>query len=205
MKNIINSVLLLAILGMQVAFLYLLLNPVNIYNQLSSVNIINEVTKDKNLPPNELPQIGVVGDGKNLADIEVIKKTNAIDADVYKDAKNGDYVLGYTNKLIIYRPSEKKVIYEGPSSQQKLAASKQTLVTQVMNKVMSSNLLPKDFQGVPNISIVTSPEELKKNGDLYKDAQANDLVATFSTGLIAIYRPSTDAIVKSGTVSTVIK
>jgi hypothetical protein len=205
MKNIINSVLLLAILAMQVAFLYLLLNPVNIYNQLTSVNVINEVTKDKNLPPNELPQIGVVGDGKNLADIEVIKKTNAIDADVYKDAKNGDYVLGYTNKLIIYRPSEKKVIYEGPSSQQKLASSKQTLVTQVMNKVMSSNLLPKDYQGVPNISIVTSPEELKKNGDLYKDAQANDLVATFSTGLIAIYRPSNDTIVKSGTVSTVIK
>ena len=195
----ITTFLILVILVMQGLFLYLLINPINVLNQLNSVNIINKVTAANNLPINELPQIGVVGDKKSLADADTIRKTNAIDAEVYKDAKDGDYVLGYTTRLVIYRPSEDKVIYDGQSSQQKLQAGQQALVSTVVKQAVATNLVPKDYALVPQISVVTSAEDLRKGNDFYKEVVKDDLVATFTNpNLVVVYRPSTQQIVKSG-------
>ena len=195
----ITTFLILVILVMQGLFLYLLINPINVLNQLNSVNIINKVTAANNLPINELPQIGVVGDKKSLADAETIRKTNVIDAEVYKDAKDGDYVLGYTTRLVIYRPSEDKVIYDGQSSQQKLQAGQQTLITSIVKQAVAANLVPKDYAQIPQISVVTSAEDLRKGNEFYKDVIKDDLVATFTNpNLVAIYRPSTQQIIKSG-------
>lgn len=191
---------------MQLGFLYLLINPLNTLNQLESVKVINEVTKERNLPINELPQIGVIGDNKMLADIDTIKKTNTIDAEIYKDAQNGDYVLGYSNKLVIYRPTTKEVIYEGLSPQQKLSAKQQDIVTGVLKKIVEANLIPADYNKVPQMSIVTNAEEQMKINDFYKNVAKDDIIATFiEPNLIVIYRPSTNQIVNSGQIQVSIK
>jgi hypothetical protein len=185
---------------LQFAILYLILNPINIYNQLTTVQVINEVVKTVSIPPNELPQVGIIGDKKNLQNIDELKKGNAIDAEIYKDAKNGDYVIGYTSKLIIYRPDGKKIVYEGDTPQQKIVKSQQNLVAQVQKKTLEAKLI-SDQTPVPQASLVTDPEKVRSSNEFYKDVQLNDIVANFTNpNLIVIYRPSSDSIIKSGQV-----
>jgi hypothetical protein len=199
----ITSFFIFVILVMQGLFLYFLINPINVANQLNSVQKINkiETLAATPLPINELPQRGVIGDKVSLADIATIKATNQIDAEVYKNAADGDYVFGYSNagRLIIFRPSEDKIIYDGDSSTKKLQVGQQTLVASVVKSAIGAGLIPADYKQAPQISVVTSPDDLKKGNDFYKDAVKDDLVATFTTpNLVVIYRPSTQQIVKSG-------
>ena len=211
-KNVINKTLTVLkkltpvlIITLQVVIIYLIVNPINLYSQLSSVKIINEISDKVSVPPNELPQIGIIGDKKNLQDIDTLQKNNGIDAQIYKDARDGDYVVGYTSKLIIYRPDNKKIIYEGDTPQQILAKSQQTLIQLVQKKVLENKLI-NEKTPAPQASVVVDPESVKKGNDFYKDVQANDVIANFtSPDLIVIYRPSDDTIVKSGVVSFSIK
>ena len=204
MSKIIGAATLLILL-LQAGIFYLILNPINLYNQLTTVQVINEITKSIQIPPNELPQVGIIGDKKNLQPIDDLKKGNAIDAEIYKDAKNGDYVLGYTSKLIVYRPSDKKVIYEGDTPQQKVAKSQQTLIALVSKKALDGKLIT-DKTATPQASVVTDAEKVKNSNEFYKDVQNNDVIANFSNpDLIIIYRPSSDSIIRSGQVSLSIK
>ena len=204
MSKIIGAATLLILL-LQAGIFYLILNPINLYNQLTTVQVINEITKSIQIPPNELPQVGIIGDKKNLQPIDDLKKGNAIDAEIYKDAKNGDYVLGYTSKLIVYRPSDKKVIYEGDTPQQKVAKSQQTLIALVSKKALDGKLIT-DKTATPQASVVTDAEKVKNSNEFYKDVQNNDVIANFSNpDLIVIYRPSSDSIIRSGQVSLSIR
>lgn len=209
------SLAIVLILIFQAAILYLFLNPINLLNQLSTVQVINDVTKlvsenkdGGQVPPNELPQVGVIGDGKNLKNIDELKKGNAIDAEIYKDAQNGDYVVGYTSKLVIYRPSEKKVIYNGETPQQKLnqnqQAQQQVIVT-VSKAALDAKLITEQTP-VPQASVVTDAEKVKAGNAFYSVVQNNDIIATYSNpDLIVIYRPSEQKIVKSGKIEIAIK
>ena len=204
MSKIIGAATLLILL-LQAGIFYLILNPINLYNQLTTVQVINEITKSIQIPPNELPQVGIIGDKKNLQPIDDLKKGNAIDAEIYKDAKNGDYVLGYTSKLIVYRSSDKKVIYEGDTPQQKVAKSQQTLIALVSKKALDGKLIT-DKTAIPQASVVTDAEKVKNSNEFYKDVQNNDVIANFSNpDLIVIYRPSSDSIIRSGQVSLSIR
>lgn len=203
--KLILGILLLLILILQGAIFYLILNPINIYNQLTTVQVINSVVKTIQVPPNELPQVGIIGDKKNLQDIETLKKGNTIDAEIYKDAKNGDYVLGYTSKLVIYRSSDKTVVYDGDTPQLKVAKVQQDLIAQVQKVAFDNGLITKDT-AVPQASVVTDPAKVKSSNTFYKDVEQNDIIANFSNpDLIVIYRPSTDKIIKSGQVQLSIK
>jgi hypothetical protein len=199
----ITSILVVAILVMQLVFLYFLVRPINVIEQLTSVQKINKITTltQTPLPITEVPQIGIVGDQKTLADADTIRKTNAIDAEVYLNAQNGDYVLGYSNagRLVIFRPSDEKIIYDGPSSAAKLQVGQQTLISGVLKKTAEAGLIPSDYKLVPQVSVVTSPDDLKKGNEFYKDVLKDDLVASFTNpNLVVIFRPSTQQIVKSG-------
>ena len=199
------GIFLLTIIILQGAIFYLILNPINLYNQLTTVQIINNVVKTVSVPPNELPQVGIIGDKKNLQDIEILKKGNNVDAEIYKDAKNGDYVLGYTSKLVIYRPSDKSVIYEGDTPQQKVAKAQQNLISQVQKVAFDNGLITKET-AIPQASVVTDPSKVKSSNPFYKDVEQNDIIANFSNpDLIIIYRPTTDKIIKSGQVQLNIK
>jgi hypothetical protein len=208
----ILAIIIVAIFVMQVGFLYLLLNPINTLKQLDSVNNINKISTlvDPNnpLPINELPQIGVVGDGSTLADISKIKETNQIDAQVYANAANGDYVLGYNNagRLVIFRPSNSEIVYDGESSSKKLASAQQSLVSTVVSKIKAANIVTADNDQIPQIQVVSNPEEVRKGNEFYKDVQKDDLIVTYSTpSLVAIYRPSTGAFINKGQIQVTIK
>jgi hypothetical protein len=199
------NILLVLILILQGGIFYLILNPINLYNQLTTVQVINNVVKTVSIPPNELPQVGIIGDKKNLQDIETLKKGNSVDAEIYKDAKNGDYVLGYTSKLIIYRPNDKSIVYEGDTPQLKVNKAQQNLIGQVQKTALDNGLITKDTS-VPQASVVTDPTKVKSSNPFYKDVEQNDIIANFSNpDLIVIYRPSTDKIIKSGQVQLNIK
>lgn len=197
------------VLILQLIFLYFLLNPINVFNQLNSVNIINKISANKDiaLPVTELPQIGVIGDGVKLKDIDSIKKENQVDGEIYKNAANGDFVLGYSSKLVVYRPSTDAVIYNGPTPQMKLQETQGAILGLVVKKAKDAKLVPAEYNATPQVSIVTSAEEMKKiNADFYKDVAKDDLVASFSSpNVVMIYRPSEDKIIKSGTIQVAIK
>lgn len=199
LRKFILPLVLLLILLLQGVIVYYILNPYGIYQQLQSVQTINKVSKATQVPPNEFPQVGVIGDGKNLAKADDIRKGNAIDAQIYKDAKDGDYVLGYSSKLVIYRPSDDHVVYDGQTPQAQLASSQKQLVDQVIAKAKSAKAIPETYNSTPQVSVVQDPDQLKKTNEFYADAQKNDVVAIFSNpDLIMIYRPSADAVVKTG-------
>lgn len=114
-----KTFLIVLVVLLQIVILFLLLTQTIYSPQARTNQIIEKATSGLAVPPNEFPQVAVIGDGRNLGDINQIKAGSRIDAEVYKDAQNGDYVLAYSAKLIIYRPSENKVIYDGETPAQK--------------------------------------------------------------------------------------
>jgi hypothetical protein len=201
-----NNALPILVLILQLVLMFLVINPINVLNNLEVVSVINEVGKKTPLPPNEVPVVAVIGDKKNLGTIEEIQKGNEIDKVVYKDAANGDYVLGYTNKLVIYRKNSSTVIYDKESPRQLLATSQTNLVNLVLDAAKIAKIVDANYQTQPTISIVTVPDDLKKVNAFYKDVQKDDIVATFNDlNSVMIYRPSTKAVVNSGKLNVEIK
>ena len=189
------------IVVLQVIIIVLIINPINLYNQALNNQIINEVSKLAIVDPTQTPVIAVVSDADKL------RGANAVQGAVYKDAKNGDYVLGYTNKLIIYRRAEGKVIYDGDNPNTVLDKAQKTAVASIISKAKAAGLLESSSEEQPQLSTVTDPELLKKqDATFYKDAQKDDIIAVFpQKGLIVIYRQNVDVIIKSGKYQTVIK
>jgi hypothetical protein len=203
-KSYLVSILLAIMIILQLGIVYLALNPINVFNQLQSVQNINRATKKVSVPL-EIPQTGQIGDKKTLGTIEDLKK-NAIDGEIYKDAKDGDYVLGYTSKLVIYRPSEDKVIYDGETPAMKLKSSQDNLVNNLNKKALDGKVIKE--ASIPQVQLVTDADALKKTNEFYKDVAKDDIIATYSTPtgtVIMVYRPSTDVVVKSGTIQLSIK
>ncbi|MFS8130817.1 MAG: hypothetical protein ACMG57_02445 [Candidatus Dojkabacteria bacterium] len=191
----------------QVILLILIVNPPNLLNQLNVVNIINDASKQANLPPTEVPVVGVIGDNKLLPSIDDIKKQNQFAADVYKDAQNGDYVLAYSSKMVIYRAGEKKVIYEGDTPATQQTKLQQAASDAVVSKAKEAGLIAQDSTETPGLSVVVDADKVKANNPVfYASAQKDDIIGTFSDSkLIVIYRPATKSIINSGKFSTIVQ
>jgi len=191
----------------QIVLVILIINPPNLLNQLNVVNIVNDASKQANLPPTEVPVVAVIGDNKLLPTVEDIKKQNQFAAEVYKDAQNGDYVLAYSSKMIIYRSSDKKVIYEGdtPATKQKNLQDQATQA--VVAKAKEQNLITQDSTETPSLSVIVDENKVKESDPtFYANAQKDDIIATFADSkLILIYRPATKSIINSGTFTTVVQ
>jgi hypothetical protein len=206
MQWLASNVFYIFLLVLQLGILYVLINPINLYNQLDTVGVINQVGKITTAPPGLPTAIARVGDLTTLAKAEDLRKGNQIDGVVYKDAQDGDYVLGYQGKTIIYRKGESKPIYDGPSAQALLQKSQNDLVAGVLKKSQDAGIIAKDYTTAPAVSVVTDAEAVKKINEFYSVVQKDDLVAQFSKpDLVVVYRPSTDQIVKSGSFALVIK
>jgi hypothetical protein len=189
----------------QIAILYILLNPINILNQLNAVQVVNKISKLTVVPAGEIPSaIGTVGDNTLLPNAETLRKDNQIQAQVYKDAKDGDYVVVYSNKMIIFRDSENRIIYEGSTPAQILNTNQENLVKALIAKVKDVGIIASDSDESPQLRIITTElADLKKsNPDFYADAKENDIVAIFAkSNKIVIYRSEGDAVVKYGDMS----
>lgn len=197
--------LMLLIVVFQIVILYFLINPLNVLTQLNSVQIVNKISKLTVVPGGEIPTaIGTVGDNTLLPDAETLRKDNEIQAQVYKDAKDGDYVVVYSNKMIIFRDSENRIIYEGATPAQILNSNQETLVKNLIAKVKESGIIPNEDDESPQLRIITTElQDLKtSNPDFYSEAKENDVVATFSrANKIVLYRGDGNVIVKYGEMS----
>lgn len=192
------------ILVLQVILILLVLNPINLLSQLNVVNIVNEASKQASLPPTEVPVVGVIGDNKLLPSVDEIKKQNDFAAQVYKDAQNGDYVLAYSSKMIIFRANEHKVIYEGDTPSATQTKLQQAATDAVVKEAKSKGLIAQDSTEVPGLSIVVDEDKVKaSNASFYSTTQKDDIIATFAESkLIIVFRPATKSIVTSGRFST---
>jgi hypothetical protein len=188
---------------LQLVILYFFINPINLYNNYVNVQIVNEVAKLVSVDPNTFPVIALVSDADKL------RGANAIQAQVYKDAVNGDYVIGYSSTIVIYRRSENKIIYNGDAPATILTKTQQTITTNIIARAKASGIITSDsteqpvIQGVVDSTNITQLKAL--DARFYADVTAGDIIADFaSNSTRIIYRPSTDTVVNKGVTKTTI-
>lgn len=198
-ENLLPAMAALQVLTL-LAVIYII-NPIGIYQNNTTGEIIKEVSQLTTTNPLETPLVNVI------KDVQKIKELNAINAEVYKNATNGDYVVGYSDKMIIYRRQSGDIIYEGQTPAAILESTQQTIITGVTNKAKEAKLIEASSTEAPQVSIVTDAAKLKEeNPSFYANAQTNDVIALFSSKkLIVLYRPSTSTIINSGAYNTTIK
>jgi hypothetical protein len=200
-------VLMFLVLAMQGLLTYLLLNPINLANSFVGVQRQNKAIAGVSNAPITAPKsISVVGDNVILKSADELRKGNAIEAEVYKEAKDGDVVLDYNTRVIIYRESENKVIYDGPSPYQKLTDANSTLINSIIKVIKEKGLIKDNPTQNPATAVVQNESEVKKTNVFYKDVMNNDIIAQFNdSGVIVVYRPSTGQLVSAGKIETIIK
>lgn len=150
---------------------------------------------------NGSPAIAVISNADNL------RAENAIHSEIYKDAKNGDYVLGYQDKMVIYRRESGEIIYEGFSPGQVLRNTQSDLTAKINALVRESELVSDESDENPELSIVSEVDTFKsRNSKFYADLEQDDVIAIYSeAGVIVIYRPDSGDLVNSGTYNVNIK
>jgi len=183
----ITIVLLLLVLLCQLYIIFLGLNPVSIlsaYNQRKEIEMISKLA---GMNPVDAKSYVEIGKTQGFTDIEAIKKESVINAEVYKEAKNGDKVIGFGTKMAVYRPSIKKLIYSGDTPGQKNEMKRSELITEIVDQIKAEGHIPKNSTEVPQIAGVTDPSKLAKN-DFYANAEAGDAILSFGdAGVVILY------------------
>lgn len=189
--------LLLVIAIIQAISLFLEFRPVYhpVYQVLSPAQektakennaLLTEVSALTTLPSTE-PAIAEV------LDVELLKNEHQINAEVYKDAQDGDKVIGYEDRLIIYRPSEKKIVYDGKNPNQILSEQYAAALKDTLAKV--SALTTLDAKAVPQLSTIGDVTQLQtQNPTVFANAQNGDSLLLYENRFI-IYRPSSNQLI----------
>lgn len=204
----LSSVRVLAflIIVFQLIILYVLINPLNIITQLNSGEVISKVSELTELPSETPEAIGAVGDYTLLPSAETLRGGNNIDAEIYKNAVDGDFVLLYSNKMIIYRESENRVIYEGDTPTGILKTNQDKLLADLVAKVKEERIINQESNEVPQLLLIQSKLEVLKsnNPNLYADAQQGDILVIFAeANKVVLYRPEGNSIIKHGSLSII--
>lgn len=166
--------------------------------------IINTISALNISPENENPiAVDIIGGGGNLPSISEILSNNEVNAEIYRDARNGDYVVGYKSKLIIYRQSEDRVIYDGPSPEAILDAERRNLISAIIRASKEDGVLPQASNEQPRLLLL---DDVFLNAigpvGIYEKARENDIVATFyGTQIVVLFRPSETSIIDSRKIS----
>ncbi len=191
--RILLGVVVIGIVVVQLVTLYFLFD-IKGQGSTSNAQILQEVSVLTNIDTSQDPTIALVSNADNL------KSENTIHQKVYADAQDGDYVIGFEDKMLIYRRSSNEIIYEGKSPGQILQDTRASLSNRVIELAKESELIPQDTTSEPQISVVTDVETSKKRDpEFYENLASQDVVAIFnSEGVIIIYRSDTDEIVNSG-------
>jgi len=156
----------------------------------------------------QLINVGIQPYVEELKNIDTLKNENEIQKEIYKDAKDGDYaVVIPENKLIIYRESEDKIIYNDLTPNAKVQALQTEQIRTIRTVAINANLIKTESTTVPQLSLVQQPDTVKQQDpEFYKDIQAGDIIAYFITeNTIFIYRPSTQSILTSGSTRLLIQ
>jgi hypothetical protein len=191
------SILLLVMVILQAVTLFYLIRPAAqpVYQSLSpeqektmEVNnaLLTKVSELTTLP-NTQPVIAEV------LDIDILMQEHPINADVYKDAANGDKVIAYEDKLIIYREDDNTIVYEGKNPNQIMQEQYIEELKEVLGQVGALTAL--DTKVVPQLSTIADIDVLREgNPELFASAENEDKILAYKERLI-IYRPSTNQII----------
>jgi len=198
------SILVALMIILQAVAIVLTINPPYMQQANLTKQVIDEVAAKTKVNPFETPVMSVVADADNL------KKANEIQGQVYANAQNGDYVLGYTDKMVIYRRPSGEIVYEGDSPGTILNKNQENLTNAVLGAATTRGLIGEGEQLTPQMSVVTDVELLQKQDPtFYKSAQKGDVIAIFPTKqLILLLRAGSTGdtqIIQSGEYQTNIK
>lgn len=131
-----------------------------------------------------------------LDNVEKVRKADPLNAEVYKDAHDGDRIIRFADRMIIYNEAENKIVYEGKTPVQLQQEKYLGELQQILGDV--SLLTTLDVQARPQLLTVTDPSILQKqNSVVYKDVQVGDKILAY-TDRVIIYRPSTKQIIFDG-------
>ncbi|MFQ5492570.1 MAG: hypothetical protein ACE5DX_00200 [Candidatus Dojkabacteria bacterium] len=185
---------------LQLVTLYLVVNPPYLAQQNLTRQVIDEVSQMVEVNPFETPIVSVV------ADAESLRSANNIQGDVYANAQDGDYVLGFSDKMVIYRRETGEVVYEGESPGSILNKNQQNLRQSVINAAQTKGLIPEGEEVNPQMSVVTDPAVLRsQDASFYANVQEGDVIAVFpSKQLIVLVRAneSGTSVIQSGSYTT---
>lgn len=181
-----------------IVLLVVIINPKRVYNNYKQDRVIARAEELAKVDPAQKPVVAVVSDAEKLRGEEPVQK------EVYKDAKNGDYVLAYTDTLIIYRKNEDKLIYSGDTPRVLLSKSQQELIKGLTEAVTKQELVSADAAKSPQLLAVTDPAKLRKqDANFFALAKESDLIAYFPDAeVVVLYRPAEGKILNSGTYKT---
>lgn len=193
--------LLVLIAVLQIIMILLIINPVALIQQFQNQQLINEVAGKVEITSGETPVIATVTNPDEL------RNANGAQAQVYKDAEMGDYVLGYSDRLIIYRRSTGTIIYDGVTPSGLVNEAQQAIIEKLTTKAKDRSLISQDSTEIPQISLITDIDTLRKTDPaFYAPAKNNDIVGLFAQAqIIVLYNQESDSIVNTGKYSTSIQ
>jgi hypothetical protein len=170
----------------------------NSANSTKYQSIISKVSKYQAINPGT--QVYV----EELKNVDTLRNENTVQQEIYKDARDGDFaVLIPQDKLVIYRESEDKIIYNGLTPNAKAQTIQNEQITAIRNVAINANLITSENTSVPDISLVQNAEAVKQQDpEFYRDVLEGDIITFFpSENVIFIYRPSSQAVINSGSTS----
>ena len=196
-NSIITTVLLVVLIGIGGFNLYLSYFPPYL-GQNSNTDVLNEIAQLTEINKDD-PNIFVA----QISDVNELRGENEIQSEVYKDAQNGDYALAVEDRVIVYRRSEKKLIYNDKSPAKILQDQNLQLLTSIDNAAETVGISPKENEQ-PQL-LVVKDAELQRQSDptFYKDIVVGDIIAIYPTSeRIMIYRPETQTVINEGAIKT---
>lgn len=186
-------IFLIAVVVLQFSFIVLSAKPEFIFGN-ENKEVLGAVAGLTTVNNSEEPAIA------QIADADALRAENPLHAEVYKNAQDGDYLLGYSDKMVIYRKSDNTIVYEGKSPRMILEETESTLANEIIQYAKSNGYLEQGSSESPQMNIVTDPDSLIQSAPkFYEGLKINDVVASFSNSkVLIIYRPESKEFINAG-------
>lgn len=190
--------LVIALQVVVIILLVVLINPKRKYDTYKQNQIIERAEELAKVDPQQKPVVAIVSDADKLRGDDPVQQS------VYKDANDGDYVLAYTDTIIIYRKDEDRIIYSGDNPRTVLSKNQQELLKNLTDAVVKQKIVAESDTKNPQLLAVTDPGKLREqDAAFYALAKENDLIAYFPEAeKIVLYRPSDKKVLNSGSYRT---
>lgn len=196
--TIIINIVIVAMLGF---LTYLMFNPPFLDQPDENQTVLEEVAALTDINVDD-PNIFVA----QISDVEALREQNEFQSEVYAEAQNGDFAIAYEDKVIVYRRSENRIIYNDASPAARLQAANQQILENIANAARSVGINPEEDE-VPQVLVVNDPEQQRETDPVFYERVAEgDLIAIYPvTERILIYRPDTESVINRGVIQTIIE
>jgi len=201
-----SKFIMTVIVLVQLLIIYLVINPNALLQQASTNQLVEKILSAANVNEQEVPlAIGRIADNILLPDIEALKQNDPIQLEIYKDADNGDYVVLFPTRMIIFRESENRVIYSGPTPSEVSKQNSENLINNIITISRENSIVSEENSEIPIIRILDldTLNILKQNNPaFYKDAIEGDVIAEFLLNQkIVIYRKDASEFINIGDIN----